>query len=445
MNYLLGKYILGLSAGIMAVSIVFLFIFGYKVRATRFHSLFWLSILLYLVSEAVHGMGVRYNYFQPLYTNLLIPVFYYLFIVSEKRDRFRFYDFFIFVVPVIYIVLFYNYLDNGLSIPVYHIIFWTILIAYSFVKKDCNSDSPRTDIYAVIVIIICIVPFIFFSLYYHFKSRNFSFSQFILPVSFSIGLAAEIFFIYRNKLIKLNKDYSDNIEIIKNQTVIEKKTIIQKLSASLIHEIKNPLTGIRSLTQQMTSRYDTMPDEKKIMYLDVISKEVDRIMELTGEFLKINSVSDDSKVITSLSDELDSVIKFIELTAGKGKIRIIKEIKYGGLIKINPDRFRQIILNLVYNSIESGASEIKIIADNYESGKIVMTISDNGCGIKPDIKEKIFDAFFTTKQTGSGIGLALCREIISQYGGSVTLKKWEAGNTEFELIFNCVVSGEVVE
>ena len=87
-------------------------------------------------------------------------------------------------------------------------------------------------------------------------------------------------------------------------------------------------------------------------------------------------------------------------------------------LKADRSQIEQVLINLIKNAYESGATEVEVTA----RGEGVICVQDNGCGMSPDVLEHAFIPFFTTKPTGTGIGLALCRQIILKHGGTISVE-----------------------
>ena len=112
------------------------------------------------------------------------------------------------------------------------------------------------------------------------------------------------------------------------------------------------------------------------------------------------------------------------------------------LLFIDRSQIEQVLINLLKNAEEACAEQpnpVVKITTSYlkEKHLLLISVSDNGCGILPDVQEKIFVPFFTTKQKGSGIGLSLCKQIMSLHGGSISVKSEEGVGSTFTLKFFC--------
>jgi signal transduction histidine kinase len=114
-----------------------------------------------------------------------------------------------------------------------------------------------------------------------------------------------------------------------------------------------------------------------------------------------------------------------------------------GLLFADRSQLEQVLINLVKNAYESGATEVTLTAQPFPShvgegcpkGGVgsVIRVRDNGCGMSPDVVDHAFIPFFTTKPTGTGIGLSLCRQIILKHGGTITVNSEEGRGTTFTI------------
>ena len=109
---------------------------------------------------------------------------------------------------------------------------------------------------------------------------------------------------------------------------------------------------------------------------------------------------------------------------------------------IDRAQIEQVLINLLKNAVEACAEQAQpevSVTTSYLAEKHIfqLTVKDNGCGILPEVQDKIFVPFFTTKAKGSGIGLSLCKQIMNLHGGSITMKSESGKGTSFMLKFLC--------
>ncbi len=186
-----------------------------------------------------------------------------------------------------------------------------------------------------------------------------------------------------------------------------------KAASTLAHEIKNPLLAIRLQTSIIAR---TIPGQAR-RELSIIDAEVERLSMIT------NRISD------FLRDPLGNPTLVYPVEAASevgarlcGRSIVSGRSNNGLAVRIDPERLRSILENLVRNALESGGDEAEVIIDVAKSDGVVrIDVLDRGRGVPPACKDRVFDPFFTTKSRGSGIGLAICRRFVEAAGGSISL------------------------
>lgn len=249
--------------------------------------------------------------------------------------------------------------------------------------------------------------------------------QFIL---FFSAVSHLIFFAVQ--IILLKQDADKQRKVYENQ----KLKMIGTLAATTAHEIKNPLTGIKGLVQLLSEKYNDAQDE---MYFSIIQSEITRINDIVNEFLILGKPShvqpSDIVEIGSVLEELYPII-MAEASNHNATLNITnsKEPLYVLCIK---DQLKQVILNIVKNSFESTHSAGTIsISISSEKESALITVVDNGCGMSKETLQKIFEPFYTTKDTGTGLGLFICKRILSLFGGDLSIESTENMGSTVKII-----------
>jgi signal transduction histidine kinase len=212
-----------------------------------------------------------------------------------------------------------------------------------------------------------------------------------------------------------------------------------ELAAGTAHEIRNPLTTIRSTIQYLGKRLEDPKD--KIMAHDLIS-EVDRINEIIQRMLSFARPEKPSMEKSKLKEIIHQTITLVQTTAKKKNISI--ELEYDTeeeLIVADTGQLRQVMLNVIMNAvqaIEKQNGEIHITVNmapgstnHYIADKqyFIIRVRDNGKGIPKKDIDKIFDPFFTTKPDGTGLGLSITYGIIQKHGGEIEITSEENKGT----------------
>ncbi|MCT4633053.1 MAG: cell wall metabolism sensor histidine kinase WalK [Firmicutes bacterium] len=198
--------------------------------------------------------------------------------------------------------------------------------------------------------------------------------------------------------------------------------------SSISHELRTPLTSIKGWGE--TILVDDFEDKKVSRKgLEIIIRESTRLSKMVEELLDFSKLESNRLILnkeeTDLNHEIIDIINLFKPRALKEKI----DLTYGingerSNLLLDRNRFRQIIINLLDNGVKFTGEDKKIHLDvTYKKGKVIITVSDNGIGIPEDHLDKIKEKFykFDNKKSGSGIGLAICDEIIKMHGGSMTI------------------------
>ena len=203
----------------------------------------------------------------------------------------------------------------------------------------------------------------------------------------------------------------------------EKLASIGRISASIAHEIRNPLTSVKLNIQKVmeSESLDSMDKE----HLDISQEGIGHIENFIKEMLNFTRVSELQLDYFSVEQIVDESIKMIRNTLKLKDVEIIKEVQ--GLLSqvlVDGDKIRQVLLNILHNACEAVNKGGKITINlshlkGRRGRKVRILISDNGPGIPKEDRENIFEPFYTTKSTGIGLGLANARKIIEQHKGSI--------------------------
>ncbi|MFZ6033218.1 MAG: sensor histidine kinase [Melioribacter sp.] len=219
-----------------------------------------------------------------------------------------------------------------------------------------------------------------------------------------------------------------------------KLTLLGKLTAGLLHEIRNPLTVIKLNLDYLNMFEKELSSELRESVASSL-EAFERINFIISDVLDFTRKSGDRQKSVSINIIAERAIDIISFTASKRNINIIKEFDPNiHEININENKLLQVMLNLINNSIEASKDKSDIYvrtsyAETPENKKIVWEVEDFGCGIKDEDKEKILSGFYTSKVQGSGVGLTVCKRLLEEMGGQLGFESEYGKGSRFFITF----------
>lgn len=218
----------------------------------------------------------------------------------------------------------------------------------------------------------------------------------------------------------------------KKENELQKLELVGTLAASTAHEIRNPLTGIKGLVQLLSEKYTNSTDQ---YYFSVINEEINRINEIVSEFLILGKPTAQKTEMIDLNLIIKTLNPLIHSEALMNQINYQCELPNNpAFVECTKDQMKQVILNITKNAFESmeagGSLTIKLSVKN---NKCQIKISDTGTGIPEKDIKKIFQPFYTSKNSGTGLGLVVCRRIIQSFGGEIFITSKENVGTHVDI------------
>ncbi|MDP2939983.1 MAG: ATP-binding protein [Candidatus Omnitrophota bacterium] len=217
----------------------------------------------------------------------------------------------------------------------------------------------------------------------------------------------------------------------------EKLAYVGGLASSIVHEIKNPLTAIKTFLAYLPQKYQE-PDFKA-KFENLIPQEIKRIENVVNQLLGIAKPQQPTFKPVNIVNIIDSTLSLLENNLKLKGINVKKDYQAGeATINGDEEQLRQVFLNLFLNSIqamnEGGVLSISTSIEHRASSiekSVLICVKDNGCGISQENLNKLFTPFFTTKKEGVGLGLAITQEIIKQHKGEISVESNIGEGTNF--------------
>ncbi|MGH9937070.1 MAG: sensor histidine kinase, partial [Blastocatellia bacterium] len=211
----------------------------------------------------------------------------------------------------------------------------------------------------------------------------------------------------------------------------ERMAQLGQMAATVAHEVKNPLSSIKSIAQVM--REDEQVSREYARDLDLITGEVDRLNRTVSQLLSFSRPAVVAGSPANLSEIVESVLALARSESEPRAIEVSVNLQADpGLDGEQAAALKEVLLNLVLNSVQAikhdgpdghGGRDGEVRVESASNGhnQLSVTVTDNGIGVPLSMQEKIFEPFFTTKQRGTGLGLAIVARRVRELGGTITL------------------------
>lgn len=253
-------------------------------------------------------------------------------------------------------------------------------------------------------------------------------------VMMTIGLAAMILLFY------IQNRHLSRLQVMQERLhQAERLSSLGKLGAGVAHEIRNPLNAI-SIAVQRLKREFSPPDESRqeeFQHLtQVLREEIGRLNAIVEEFLSLSRSGRLDLKPQSVENFLEKTIFLVREEAQARGIQIqVNGVDSCPPVPLDVQKMQQVLLNLLKNALESIPGEGRITLTAEPAGKeyVRLTVADTGKGMSPEEQQRIFDPYYTTKEKGVGLGLAIAHEIILAHGGNIKVKSKPGQGTTFEI------------
>ncbi|MEJ2542973.1 MAG: ATP-binding protein [Calditrichaceae bacterium] len=216
--------------------------------------------------------------------------------------------------------------------------------------------------------------------------------------------------------------------------------VITNLASSISHEIKNPLSSLAMHTDVLSNRIASMSigdDEKILKSLNVLKTEGKRLNRIFDQFLKLARAKPADLSLIRINSIIEDVLVLVQQQAIERNVHIETELdKNLDFIYGDPDQLKQVFLNIVLNAFQAiGQTGKVLIRTRSDQKRIFVDISDNGKGMSPEDQQRVFDLYFSTKDDGAGVGLAISKNIMQMHEGRISFQSAPGKGTIFTLDF----------
>jgi signal transduction histidine kinase len=236
---------------------------------------------------------------------------------------------------------------------------------------------------------------------------------------------------------RLHEETAQLIEAETRLAAAQKFSALGKLSASLAHEIKNPLASIKGTAEILRDEFPG--DHPKREFVDILFKETGRLQETVEEILRYakGRPPEREEAMEPLAAVAHHVGALLERQLREKQVRLIlPENDEARHLLVEGAKFSQVLLNLGLNALDAvrPGGQIWLSAENGADGGWRISVCDDGVGVPEAEKERIFEPFYSGKSDGTGLGLLISRKIVESYGGSLRATDRPGGGACFEIL-----------
>jgi len=214
----------------------------------------------------------------------------------------------------------------------------------------------------------------------------------------------------------------------------EKQASIDELSATIAHEIRNPIAAAKSLVQQMGE--DPVSVEN-VEYAKVALDELDRVERSISHLLKYAKEEDYNFSLVNIAGVVDAALTQLKAKLDAAKVQVTRNYIGGPTVLADAEKMRQVFANILDNAIDAleplpEGRRIELFVEN-GGRRASVRVRDNGRGIAADRIDRIFNPFFTTKEKGTGLGMAISKKIVEAHEGNIDVVSEAGVFTEFQV------------
>jgi signal transduction histidine kinase len=223
-----------------------------------------------------------------------------------------------------------------------------------------------------------------------------------------------------------------------HQKLVDQYTEIARLAGGLAHEIKNPLSTIRLNMELLAEDYrdsDAPRDRRAMRKIDIVQRECQRLQDLLDGFLDFAKVRRLRLEPSDLNAQIRQVLDFFRPKAAEGRIEVVDYLSSDlATVLLDRESFHGALLNLVLNAQQAMPDGGQLVIRTYNTADgVALDLIDTGCGMDAETQAHAFEAFYSTKASGSGLGLPTARKIVEAHAGRIAVQSEPGRGTQFTI------------
>jgi signal transduction histidine kinase len=272
------------------------------------------------------------------------------------------------------------------------------------------------------------------------------FPAMVVALAWGIGLASHYFQAFaapnlRRKWTQAEVERQVARTVSRQRVALEDEKLrsLEELSASIAHEIRNPITAAKSLVQQLG---EDPASSENVEYANIALQELDRVEKSISHLLRYAREEEMHPRQMKLVDAVESALETLRERVLSSGVKVKRDFDVSGELVGDAEQLRRVFINVIGNALDAFAeaktqspSLVIALGENLGGSEIWARVKDNGPGMDTETQARIFKPFFTSKANGTGLGLAITRKLVDAHGGSIEVTSTPGQGSEFTLHF----------
>jgi signal transduction histidine kinase len=257
-------------------------------------------------------------------------------------------------------------------------------------------------------------------------------------LGWGVGLFAHYMAVFGSRSLKeryFDPAVAREVHREKEAMQTEKQADISDLTSTIAHEIRNPIAAAKSLVQQMG---EDPASVENVEYAKVAIEELDRVERRISHLLKYAKEEDYAFAHVNLASVVDAALTQMKGKLDAAHVAAARNYITGPTVQADAEKLKSVFVNILDNAIDAfdGVTENRRIDVFIQNGgrQATVRVRDNGAGVAPEKLDRIFSPFFTTKEKGTGLGMAIAKKIVEAHTGTIEVESTLGRGTEFQVI-----------
>jgi len=214
------------------------------------------------------------------------------------------------------------------------------------------------------------------------------------------------------------------------------------LVATVAHELRSPLTGVKGFTSTLLQKWDRFSDQQRRLMLETVDADADRLTRLIAELLDVARIDSRRLTLRRQPVDLASSVRSLLASYPLGDSRTLAlDLADVPEVWIDPDKFTQVLTNLLDNAVRHGEGQITVGVKPTDD-QVELWVEDQGEGVPAKVRERVFAKYWRHGQrTGTGLGLYIVHGLVSAHGGEVRVESGNGGGARFSATFPTAAPG----